>query len=102
MDLQGEVDARCDDFLEQFRLWPEASAIVVGHSLFWRNLFLRHSSEAFRNTELGTKLSTRKLQNCGVVACHFDFHQATPVNGEPQGGSGMLGGATLMFDSQVM
>ncbi len=35
-DFDADVEARLNDFVDQFRLRPEKSAIVVGHSLFFR------------------------------------------------------------------
>lgn len=68
------------------------AAIVVGHSLFTRQLFRRYLSPAFtkRHPTLATRLTSEKLQNCGCVAVEIEFdgpHQPSFVNVE------------LMFDT---
>ena len=57
------------------RFSPHEHIVVVGHSLFIRELFreLSHPSFFERAPELAAALRTQKLENCGVVCAELEF-----------------------------
>ena len=70
-----EAGARVADLFAQLRHSAHGSAVVVGHSNLWREVFKAqaHDDLAERKPGLLSKLRSRKLENCGVVCADLDF-----------------------------
>ena len=83
-----QVSARFHDFLScmEFTEFGNTTAIVVGHSLFFRELCRRYISPALErsNPELAADLKRHKLSNASCLAIDVDFDQDIPhiVNAE--------------------
>ncbi len=76
-DSQHEISARIHDILCRLRYRSEASSILVGHSLFFRELFRLHLSPSFRDTDptLAASLCNEKLNNASVVRVELSWKQ---------------------------
>jgi len=90
-DIYGDdgnrTDERCDKLAEHLRgtrgngPGGGGTSIVVGHSLFFRNLFrsfLRKPSQGWQNmtdpySQVALSLTTHTLPFCGVVGCLFEW-----------------------------
>jgi len=70
-----ELQERVAELLRQVRFSPHEHIVVVGHSLFIRELFRELSHPTFfeRAPELAAALRTQKLENCGVVCAELEL-----------------------------
>lgn len=74
-DSAAEVRGRTDEFLSQMKLSPYRSNVIVGHSLFFREVCGTYLAEQWcdQHPDLAAKLRGHKMPNCGVVALRVDF-----------------------------
>jgi broad specificity phosphatase PhoE len=101
-DTDGAVAlaARFDDFFDALRFDPHESVLLVGHSLFLREIMRRFASPSLSGdaNDVVTKLREYKLQNCGCVGVDvaFDENLGTPtvVDARMMFGSACVGKAS--------
>jgi len=64
----AQLQVRIDQFMTQLMYSPHNTAVVVGHSHFFRAVFKKYLSNKFKaeRTTLAKCLSDGKLSNCGV------------------------------------
>ena len=82
-ETADELHERVADMLRQVRYSPHEHIVLVGHSLYIRELFREATNPSFfeRDPDLAAALRARKLENCGVVCAELDFGSghAAPV-----------------------
>lgn len=68
------VQERLQEFMSQLVYSPHRTIVVVGHSHFFRAIFKRFASPAFKAKEpaLARRLGEEKLSNCGVARLELD------------------------------
>jgi broad specificity phosphatase PhoE len=101
-DTDGAVAlaSRFDDFFDALRFDPHESVLLVGHSLFLREIMRRFASPSLEGdaNDVVTKLREYKLQNCGCVGVDvaFDENLGTPtvVDARMMFGSACVGKAS--------
>lgn len=92
-ESSGELKARLQEFMSQLLYSPHRSAVVVGHSHFFRAVFKAFLGDDFfaENKELASALVRKKLQNCGVARVELDPRRGT--------GGGPIVSAQLVLDT---
>ena len=100
-EFQTDVRNRMDEVLTMLKFdlcgyggASPANAVLVGHSLFFRNLVGKNLSKEFEDSrpEFAKLLKKEKLPNCGVIALKMDFHK--PVDQ-------CIVDAQLLFDTRM-
>lgn len=74
-ETADELHERVADMLRQVRYSPHEHIVLVGHSLYIRELFREATNPSFfeRDPDLAAALRARKLENCGVVCAELDL-----------------------------
>lgn len=54
---------------------PPSSAIIVGHSLFFRHVIAAHLHASLQESDLAKDISLRSTPSCGILKLTFDFQQ---------------------------
>jgi hypothetical protein len=98
-DSKADVRHRAEELLLTIKYCREDSIIITGHSLFWRNLMRTYICPDYSTAEPEhcTAVTTKKLPNCGVAKCAFDFSSAEP-GGKP---TAVIRNIRLMFGTEV-
>jgi len=73
-ESSAQVHARTKEFMAQLLYSPHRSAVVVGHSHFFRSVISKYLAEEFKTKEpsLSQLASANKLMNCGVLCLELD------------------------------
>lgn len=73
-ESSSQLQVRMKEFMSQLLYMPNATAAVVGHSHFFREIFRNCISQDFASKEpkLVNDLRHRKLQNCGVARVELE------------------------------
>lgn len=84
-ESRSSVVSRMEDFINTIHYRPETNIIVVGHSLFFRQLFqylpcqLDTTDPAYEAKQtLLEQLRLFKIENCGIVGLDLDFEHFWP------------------------
>lgn len=75
------IGERIEQFFESIKYADISSCVVVGHSLWLREICRRYSTREFdsKNPELSKNLKYDKLKNAGVVRLDFDLSSRLPL-----------------------
>jgi len=97
-DSSEMLHHRLQEFMAQILYTPHETAVVVGHSHFFRSVFKSCLSEEFGavNKTLAKDIVTKKLCNCGVVKMQLDPRRG--VEGKPIISLELVLGTTLDSD----
>lgn len=79
---KAHIDHRFEDFLSTLKFSPNQQAtIVVGHSLFIKDLCIRYLSDEVKSKkhEISEKLQTLRLSNAGCLYVRFDFSDSPKI-----------------------
>lgn len=73
-DSKKELGHRLDDFISQLLYTPHRTAVVVGHSHFFREVYRKFLSAEWErsNVKFSKELKQGKMDNCGVVRVELD------------------------------
>jgi len=73
-ESEEELAIRQQEFMSQLLYSPYRTIVVVGHSLFFQNIFKTFSGEIFheRRGPFAERLGKAKLNNCGVARVELD------------------------------
>jgi len=71
-DDKEELKLRLKDFMSQLLYTPHRTAVVVGHSHFFREVFKQFLSKELREKPLGKDLVKKKMGNCAVIKLCLD------------------------------
>lgn len=73
-ETSAQLDERLHEFMSQLLFSPHRTIIVVGHSMFFREVLRRFLCDDFRqrDPEFCRGASSRKITNCGVVMLNLD------------------------------
>lgn len=101
-DSAEQLHARLQDFMAQILYTPHQTAVVVGHSHFFRSAFKAFLSKEFhqRNPQLAKDITSKKLMNCGVARVELDPRLG--VEGGPIVNVELVLGTTLHADGAAM
>ncbi len=93
-DGADDVAERCADLAASLQFAPPGAAILVGHSLLFRDFVRRYSCAKFvqAQPDLAAKLAQGKLQNGGCLGLRLQFSR----------GRVRIVDARLMFGSSVV
>jgi len=88
------VQARMEDFMAQVRFGPEESIIIVGHSHYFREIFMEFINPDFATAAPGLveDLQKKKLVNAGVARVELDFEK----------GEKMITEVELLFETTLV
>jgi len=88
------VKDRMNDFMSQIRYGPEEAIIIVGHSHYFREMFVEYLDDAFaaQNAEFSGELKKMRLSNAGVARVDMDFTKPEKVITKVE----LLFGTTMM------
>jgi broad specificity phosphatase PhoE len=77
VEPESALRLRMQEFMSQLLYSPHDTMVVVGHSLFFQNVFRHYLSDTFTSNEasLAKDLQTLKMPNCGVVRLELDPRQ---------------------------
>ena len=117
-ETQDELKERLTELMRQVRYSPHEHVVLVGHSLFIRELFRELvSPERAASTPQLDALRRLKLQNCGVVCAELDLAEpTTPIvraalmlgselegkkDKEPAGGAPVVSSDVELVDARV-
>lgn len=94
LDSEADVQERLADLTQRLQFAPGRAAILVGHSLLFRELFRRLASHTLleEQPQLAQRLQEGKLQNGGCLGLDMQFSR----------GQARIVRARLLFDSQLV
>jgi len=83
-DTKKMLDERYHDLICTLKYSPFETAILVGHSLFWRNLCKRYVGDVMKmkDKQFAKDLAGTKMENAACLALDFDFELNQIVGAE--------------------
>jgi len=97
-DSSEQLHARLQDFMAQLLYTPHRTAVVVGHSHFFRSAFKAFLAKELydEDPQMAKDITTKKLMNCGVARVELDPRRG--VEGNPIVGVELVLDTTLDAD----